>query len=160
LIGPWTHLNLNLLKIVLVLRGSDLQPNIRERNAVVKWDPTVFYWYAFVGLLHCINILQCTDMDRTKYMSLFTANKTNLFTKTVQLAKSTRSILDFLLVNNAGMPSIHDWVKHGGTREFLRWSEKWTAYVLVPKSCIVGKSTTSGNVIPKSKPLKHEVNAI
>ena len=66
---------LNRFKIVLVLRGFDLQPNIRECNPVVKRDPTVFYWRAFVGFLHCINILQCKDIDRTKFMSLFSANK-------------------------------------------------------------------------------------
>ena len=31
-----------LFKIVLVSRRFDLQPNIRERNPVVKRDPTVF----------------------------------------------------------------------------------------------------------------------
>jgi hypothetical protein len=35
-ISIWT------IEIVLVLRRFDLQPNIRERNPVVKRDPTVY----------------------------------------------------------------------------------------------------------------------
>ena len=42
--GPLNYLNLNHLKIVLVLRRFNLQPNIRERNPVVKRDPTVIIW--------------------------------------------------------------------------------------------------------------------
>jgi len=40
LFGPRTYLNLNHLT-VLILRRFNLQPNIKERNPVVKQDRTV-----------------------------------------------------------------------------------------------------------------------
>jgi hypothetical protein len=40
-LGPWTYLNLNHLNTTRFTIRFDLQPNIRERNAVVKREPTV-----------------------------------------------------------------------------------------------------------------------
>ena len=39
-------MNLSQFKPVFVLQRFDLQPNIRERNPVVKQDPTVFQFTA------------------------------------------------------------------------------------------------------------------
>jgi len=48
LLGPWTYLNLNHLNSALL--WLDLQPNIRERNPIVKQNPAILVltlWRSF-----------------------------------------------------------------------------------------------------------------